>query len=164
MKPVSAPLSSTRLSRLIYLLALITTALAAYYSWRVMQWKTEVGGWWNLALGVPPKSHTEKGQGSSESGSDTVEAHIIALALSLGVPAPDLAKAIAGAVRAYVPPASLSSVSESARATDGKLSPVLEELLRQSGADEQVDVNADSTATPGVVESVIGGFVGMDEP
>jgi hypothetical protein len=47
MAPVSKPLSSTKLHRLIYLLILLSTLLSAYYGFRVVQWKTEVGGWYD---------------------------------------------------------------------------------------------------------------------
>jgi hypothetical protein len=45
VKPVDKPLASTRLNRLIYLLLLLSTLLSAYYGYRVVQWKTDVGGW-----------------------------------------------------------------------------------------------------------------------
>ncbi len=55
-----------------------------------------------------------------------VEDRINALAEALGVPSKDLARAIAGAVREYVPPASLSALKEKETG-----SPVVDELLKE---------------------------------
>ncbi|KAF9253939.1 hypothetical protein L218DRAFT_702897 [Marasmius fiardii PR-910] len=54
MRPVKPPGHSARLHKWIYTLVLLSTLLTAYYSYRVFQWKTEVGGWWNLAVGRKP--------------------------------------------------------------------------------------------------------------
>ncbi|KAF5378187.1 hypothetical protein D9615_007552 [Tricholomella constricta] len=181
MKPVSAPLTHTRLHRLIYLLILLTTLLTAYYSYRVVQYKTEVGGWWNLALGRrPPQLQTqqplqEQGSGTGFSKGrgrpgkpkvrceeESVEERINSLARALGMPSKDLASAIAVAVREYVPPASLSSVAAH------ETGPAVQAMLKGAGY-EHVKVKgaaADSQST-GVVSGVVGGmesFVGMDEP
>lgn len=153
-----------------------------------MQWKTEVGGWWNLAVGKrPPQLKTQdsagpgmawngspksssgwgrapKGSGKKGKGQvDSVEEKINALAEALGVPSNELAYAIAGAVREYVPPASLSSIK--ARETGG----AVEELIKgASGENPKVnEAKASSGSASGVVggvESALEGFVGMDEP
>ncbi|KAF5344485.1 hypothetical protein D9758_014133 [Tetrapyrgos nigripes] len=168
MHPVKPPLSSTPLHRHIYTLVGIATLLTAYYSYRTIQWKTEVGGWWNLATGVRPERlhhhHSEKsskGRGSKGKGGDaggTVESKINELALALGLPSNDLAKAIASAVREYVPPASLSSIREKETG-----SPAVDVLL--AGAEQGKKVEEDSgeentEASPGMLDS----FVGLDEP
>ncbi|KAF7334541.1 hypothetical protein MVEN_02284000 [Mycena venus] len=170
--PVSKPLSSTRLPRLIYLLLLLSTLLSAYYGYRVVQWKTEVGGWWNLALGKrppqlkfdeanrPTKSTGRKGK--KEATSETVEDRINALADALGMPSRDLASAIAGAVKQYVPPASLSSVA--AHQTGEAVDTLLKETEK---SEEQRAAEKDAEGTGGVVEGIaagMGSFVGMDEP
>ncbi|KAG5641116.1 hypothetical protein DXG03_005979, partial [Asterophora parasitica] len=146
LKPVSAPLSHMRLSRLIYLLVLLTTLLGAYYSYRVVQYKSEVGGWWNLAVGRrPPQVQTEVayGQGSetgyskgrgrqnmqARSNEESVEERINALARALGMPSSELAAAIAVAVREYVPPASLSSVAAH------ETGPAVQAMLKGEGYD-----------------------------
>lgn len=90
----------------------------------------------------------------------TVEQRINELADALGMPGADLARAIAVAVREYVPPASLSSVSAAAKETGG--SQVIDELL---GDDAGTSASASSSAedngpTAGLFERV----VGMDEP
>ena len=124
IRSVSPPLSHVPLSRFNYILGFLATVVAAFYVWRLMQWKAEVGGWWNLALGKrPPQlqhrnantgAWTSAGAnaqrfGSGDSGE--VERRIDELAGALGIPSKDLANAIAGAVRDYVPPASLSSIA-----------------------------------------------------
>ncbi|RDB19016.1 hypothetical protein Hypma_014363 [Hypsizygus marmoreus] len=171
MRQVSAPLTSTRLSRLIYLLALLTSLLLLYYSYRVVQWKTEVGGWWNLALGrhppqlqnqyTPDSRKASKGKrGKGDDGS--VEDRINALAQALGMPSKELASAIAVAVREYVPPASLSSVAAK------ETGPAVEAMLKGAG-DEHVKAEGGNSEKQGsgVVGSVVSGmesFVGMEEP
>ncbi|KAJ7901056.1 hypothetical protein B0H14DRAFT_3123624 [Mycena olivaceomarginata] len=175
VKPVDKPLASTRLNRLIYLLLLLSTLLSAYYGYRVVQWKTDVGGWWNLALGRrPPQIKFDDGErpGSKKSqpikekkktaSSETVEERINALADALGMPSRDLASAIAGAVRQHVPPASLSSVA--AHQTGA----AVDELLREK-TDEEKQREAEKNAEEGggIVDGIasgMGSFVGMDEP
>ena len=122
IRPVSPPFSKTPLHRFNYYIALFGLALLAFYSWRLFQWKTDVGGWWNLALGKRPpgadalqnnaggpKVYGESG--GRERGEPTVEDRINDLAAALGMPSSDLSAAIADAVRDHVPPASLSSVA-----------------------------------------------------
>lgn len=125
LRPVSPPFSNVSLSRFNYLLGLLATVIAAFYVWRLMQWKAEVGGWWNLALGKRPpqlqnrdantgawaSANANAGRFGNEGESGEVEKRIEELVVALGIPSKDLANAIAGAVRDYVPPASLSSVA-----------------------------------------------------
>ncbi|KIK70461.1 hypothetical protein GYMLUDRAFT_89497 [Collybiopsis luxurians FD-317 M1] len=166
LQRVQPPLKSTRLTNLIYILVLLSTLLTAFYSYRLMQWKSEVGGWWNLALGKKPfaaqSTPVDPGQrqNTRSQNSGDVEDKINALAEALGMPSQDLAKAIAVAVREYVPPASLSSIKE--RETG---SPAVDELLRGNGEGKTVEPS-EPTST-GVVEGVVrnmDSFVGMDEP
>jgi hypothetical protein len=182
IKPVSAPLSSTRLNRLIYLLVLISTLLGAYYSYRVVQWKSEVGGWWNLAVGKrPPQLETQnggmgdmggrksRGRGKGNGGEGgSVEDRINGLAQALGMPPTDLASAIAIAVREYVPPASLSSVAakETGPAVEAMLKGASDEQMQKLET-EKTQAAAASAHPAGVVGGVVSGmesFVGMDEP
>ncbi|ESK90787.1 hypothetical protein Moror_4059 [Moniliophthora roreri MCA 2997] len=173
IKPVKPPLHSTRLNRLIYVLVFLSTLLSAYYSYRLVQWKTEVGGWWNLALGRKPAqmmhdtTRTAENRRPHANTEESVEDRINALALALGMPPQDLARAIAGAVKEYVPPASLTSIRE--RETAG---PAVDVLLGKKAApkgsensqsDADVAQEAKEGAT-GVVEGVMDSFVGMDEP
>ncbi|KAG6916842.1 hypothetical protein DXG01_005141 [Tephrocybe rancida] len=173
LKPVSPPLANTRLSRLIYLLIFLTTLLGAYYSYRTIQYKTEVGGWWNLALGRRPPQMQMGGETSSQgkgrkSGAtsrndeQSVEERINALARALGMPSKDLASAIAVAVREYVPPASLSSVAAK------ETGPAVHAMLKGG---EEGDLTAKApepgSQSTGVIGGVVGGiesFVGMEEP
>ncbi|GLB43014.1 hypothetical protein LshimejAT787_1204630 [Lyophyllum shimeji] len=174
LKSVSAPLTHTRLNRLIYLLAFLTTLLVAYYSYRVVQYKSEVGGWWNLALGRPPPLQTEEGGNGFSRGKgrprkekakgeeESVEDRINALARALGMPSKELASAIAVAVRDYVPPASLSSVA--ARETG----PAVQAMVRGVTYEPvKVEGTATESQTQGMFGSVVSGMenlVGMDEP
>ncbi|CAK5273425.1 unnamed protein product [Mycena citricolor] len=159
---VKKPLASTRLNRLIYLLILLSTAMSAYYTYRVVQWKTDVGGWWNLAMGVrPPTAHSDprpNSKSKSTPSSETVEDRISALADALGMPSADLASAIAGAVRAYVPPASLSSIAVH---QTGEAVKVLLDTDPEAGAQQGAGDDAGYAAT---LASGMGSFVGMDEP
>ncbi|KAJ7659309.1 hypothetical protein DFH06DRAFT_1195473 [Mycena polygramma] len=168
--PVSKPLSSTRLTRLIYLLLALSTVLSAYYGYRVVQWKTEVGGWWNLALGRrPPQLKFEEGQRPTKSkgkkakkdSAETVEDRINALADALGMPSRDLASAIAGAVKQYVPPASLSSV---AAHQTGEAVDTLLKNTEKSDEQRAAEKDAEGGGVAGGIASGIGSFVGMDEP
>ncbi|KAI0739888.1 hypothetical protein C8Q80DRAFT_1111512 [Daedaleopsis nitida] len=121
MRSVSPPLSNTPLHRFNYTIVLFAVLLLAVYAWRLVQWKTEVGGWWNMALGRRPTAAdaiNPNPTGASygvpsgrEKGEATVEDRINDLAAALGMPSSDLASAIADAVREHVPPASLSSVA-----------------------------------------------------
>lgn len=105
--------------------------------------------------------YTHVNTGDADSGS--VESHIMALALALGMPTHELASAIASAVRSYVPPASLSSIK--AHETGDAVKVLLQEPAATAGGGSGA-WEAASTAS-GVVEGVVSGmenFVGMDEP
>ena len=126
MRSVSPPFANTPLHRFNYYISFFAVAVFAFYSWRLLQWKTEVGGWWNLALGQrPPRADAafrdenvastggtgcRMHEGCRAGGRASVEERIEDLAAALGMPSSELADAIADAVRAHVPPASLSSV------------------------------------------------------
>jgi hypothetical protein len=96
---------------------------------------------------------------SAGSGILSIEKRIEDLASALGMPAGDLAGAIAVAVREFVPPATLSSISSQAKATPhGTLVDVLlGETASASAADGQ-------PTAPGGVGGILGSVVGMDEP
>lgn len=175
LKKVDAPLSNTKLHRLIYLLAILTSLLGAFYAYRIVQWKTEVGGWWNLATGQRhpgaqvvggntwtgnPVSSPNRGDTKKYEGGDSeVEDRINALADALGMPPRDLAVAIASAVKEYVPPASLSSVAE--RET-GK--PAVDALLGQGAGAGRTVGQPEPTGIIGGVLHGMEAAVGMDEP
>ncbi|KAI0074891.1 hypothetical protein K474DRAFT_1709459 [Panus rudis PR-1116 ss-1] len=175
IRSVSPPLSNTPLHRFNYYIALLAVLLLAIYSYRLLQWKANAGGWWNLALGKrPPIAQTQDAQSSGQSGwkgtgapsggarADlTVEQRIEELASALGMPSKDLASAIAGAVREFVPPATLSSVSAS------QTGEAVSYLVDPSGAAASESESAiGATATKGfkVVASAFEAAVGMDEP
>lgn len=174
LRSVSPPLSSTRLSNLIYLLVGLTTLLCVFYTYRVVQYKREVGGWWShwsVALGRPQDAYTVRGDTPARKGPNKrsdrgheVEDRINALAEALGMPSKELASAIAGAVRAYVPPASLSSVA--ARQTGEAVNMLLKES--EAGTEDAANkAHEQRKAGEGVVEGIRRGvesFAGMDEP
>jgi len=83
------------------------------------------------------------GDGEEES----VEDRINGLARMLGMPSKELASAIAGAVRQYVPPASLSSVAAK------ETGEVVEALLKDGNEKEE----------DGVLHSIVSSFVGLGE-
>ncbi|KIM79260.1 hypothetical protein PILCRDRAFT_823513 [Piloderma croceum F 1598] len=177
LRRVSPPLSSLSLNKLIYILVLFAVLLTAFYSYRIVQYKSQVGGWWNLALGKrPPQLRDDGGdlnfnsnQASKpggkkwQSGESDVEDRINALAEALGMPSKELASAIAGAVKQFVPPASLSSVSAAASKETGRNSEALKILLG-GGVAEKGDDEKKGEGMVGEVVSGLGSVVGMDEP
>ncbi|KZP25871.1 hypothetical protein FIBSPDRAFT_909408 [Athelia psychrophila] len=163
---VDAPLTNLSLNNLIYILSLLSVALIAWYSWRIVGYKREVGGWWNLALGKKAHasepsatgwfshSKADKGTGEGRGGGNEVEERINALAAALGMPPTHLASAIASAVREHVPPASLSSVAASE--PTGAATKV---LVNDEGEEGEAQESEGVTAS-----GVLGSMVGMDEP
>jgi hypothetical protein len=78
------------------------------------------------------------------------------------MPSSDLASAIAVAVREYVPPATLSSISAEAKQTAH--GGVVDELLGENGASQSASA-ADTAATVvGGVTGFMDKVVGMQEP
>lgn len=168
---VSLPFENTSLHKFIYILVALTALLTAFYGYRTVQHKNEVGGWWNLALGRRPPvvqdTYAAAGQAREWKGTEHgVEERINELAEALGMPSNELASAIALAVRNYVPPASLSSVAAKETGSAVKI------LVEGAEATENLDVPTSSpTGTPGVVGGVVEGiekgfenFVGFEEP
>ncbi|TBU23678.1 hypothetical protein BD311DRAFT_742267 [Dichomitus squalens] len=118
---VPLPFSRTPLHRFNYYLALFALLLMVFYSWRMLQWKAEYGGWWNLALGhrppgaaqalnnpgasaAPSASSTNGAYASQGStGNPSVEDKIQELAAALGMPSSDLSAAIASAHGRAIP-------------------------------------------------------------
>ncbi|KAF7313952.1 hypothetical protein HMN09_00553600 [Mycena chlorophos] len=161
----SKPLQNTRLNRLIYLLLIVSTLLSAYYGYRILQWKTEVGGWWNFATGKRPDEMKHAYDGGRRSrpmhkAEETVEDRINALADALGMPSRELASAIAGAVKQHIPPASLSSVAAH------QTGDAVEAMVKATG-EEHESGDKKNEGDGGVVDNIasgMGSFVGFDEP
>ncbi|EED84211.1 predicted protein [Postia placenta Mad-698-R] len=174
-RSVSPPLSHVPLSRFNYIIALLAAALVAFYAWRVAQWKAEVGGWWNLALGRRPpaiqnQNHMNGANGAWAAQSDDnkrkesepdVEQRIEELARALGVSSTDLAGAIAGVVREFVPPASLSSVA--AHETGNAVKYLVDPSSVSSSAAEEAP-GATASSGVGAMLHAVEAAVGMDEP
>jgi hypothetical protein len=153
------------LSNLIYLLIGVTTLLGALFSYRIVQYKADVGGWWNLALGRRSQMWADSGssmRGREDKRSareESVEERINALASALGMPSNELASAIAGAVRSYVPPASLSSVAAKETGEAVKV------LLSEPNGDQGHTSGSAAETFAGVVGDIVNGmegFVDMD--
>lgn len=159
---VNPPLSNTRLSNLIYLLVLLSALLTGYYSYRfAVKTKENFFGSSSPAPPQPPVYGSPKATGTSGG----VEERINALAEALGMPSSDLAKAIAGAVREHVPPASLSSVR--AKETGSAVEELFKEASAHSATGAPVNGGAaglEGAGSKNVVEEVLDTVVGMDEP
>jgi len=100
---------------------------------------------------------SDRGRSENTSGGSDVEDRINALAEALGMPPKELASAIASAVKQYVPPASLSSMSLAAAKETGH-SATTNILWAQS------EEEGEGGGKDGVVGDVLGSVVGMDEP
>lgn len=92
---------------------------------------------------------------------ESVEDRINGLASALGMPSNELASAIAGAVRSYVPPASLSSVA--AKETGDAVKVLLSEPREGEGHTSNSEADPIGGVMGGIVTGMEG-FVGMDEP
>ncbi|TRM66603.1 hypothetical protein BD626DRAFT_483216 [Schizophyllum amplum] len=166
-RPVDAPLSKTNFSTFIYALFAILMLITAYYSYRTVQIKTEVGGWWNLAMGKRPNyMQTPEGRDPDKighhAGDETVESRINALADALGLQSKDLASAIAVAVKEHVPPASLSSVAASQ--TGDAVEAMITETPVSTAAAGQATAKKGEAGWMEGVAGMADTFVGMDEP
>jgi hypothetical protein len=156
LQSVSAPLFSTKLSHLIYLLVSLSVILTFYFSFRAAEWKVPE---WRLALGMSPARQSGGGGGTSRFGTgkqreegNSVEDRIEALARLLGIPTVDLAFAVAEVVKQHATPESLSALKE-------KQTGLVAEALAGGG-----DKNSEKAG--GFVEGVTMGFeylVGIDD-
>ena len=193
LRPVSPPLSNVSLHRFNYYIAIAASLLFAIYAYRILQWKAEAGSWWNLALGrKPPAVQQMQDAGKANAGwtgsppvvnaggggAGDVERRINELAAALGIPSKDLASAIAGAVREYVPPASLSSIAAhqtgyvtclllrlQSSSHVCRCREAVQYLVDPSGASQTHEqVGATATRAAEAVAAAFGAAVGMDEP
>ncbi|KZT30139.1 hypothetical protein NEOLEDRAFT_1083918 [Neolentinus lepideus HHB14362 ss-1] len=174
MMSVKAPGSNVDFNTFIYRMGLVGFLVLAFYGYRLWNLKVEAGSWWNLttgkrpaAVGVnAPRASTgiddaqRWASGNGGQGVTEIESKIEELATALGMPSRDLASAIAGAVKDYVPPATLSSLSAQAKKTPGAGSEVVDELL---GEHHESEDNVAQKAAGGVT-GALANLVGMDEP
>jgi hypothetical protein len=109
VKRTAAPLYKTSFNNFVYTLATIAICLFAFYTYKITAWKTQAGGWWNLATGNIPAPETSFSGGTED---NSVEAKISQLASVFGIPPATLATAIASAVSVHAAPASLSPISK----------------------------------------------------
>ncbi|KIL61832.1 hypothetical protein M378DRAFT_166477 [Amanita muscaria Koide BX008] len=172
LRQVAPPLSDIPLHRFIYLLLITLSLIALFYTFRLAQYKTDVGGWWNLFLGkTPAPAHFGTGKGFPKLKDDgKVETRLHLLAESLGIPpsaSDELVGAIASVVREFVPPASLSSIA--AKET-GRAVRILVEYVPArtgggpgSGSKASPAGVASSEGVANVVDGVVNAFVGVDD-
>lgn len=131
LRPVSPPLSNVSMHRFNYWIASAAALLLAFYAWSVVSIKldqasTGIAMWYHSIFGngrrntgsgsdyAQPSTITEtsKAKGNSDREGMSIDERIEDLASALGMPeSTDLASAIGEAIRAYIPPASLSSIS-----------------------------------------------------
>lgn len=175
------PLMNTDLSKIVYYISAAGLLVTVFYVYRIMQWKSDVGGWWNLALGKRPSlmrqdQNTMSGSGGSMgSGDDAMrnvvqmgkspemdlEFHISAIASILDIRPTDLAFALSDAVHSYVAPKTLSSLSSSASAENAEKTAV-EAFF---GGDEEInDIAPGAAMKLGKMAKAVEAFVGSEEP
>jgi len=159
LQPVSRPLRNTGLNTVIYWLAILTTLVAAFYAYRLTQWKADAGGWWNLALGHKPpaarRPHTMQSSGGS--CNLDLEGHINGMASILGVQPVELASAVSAVVSQNVAPKTLLSISSSASAASGEHTAV-DALLNDEGHEQ------DGSSPLGSIARMADAVIGYDEP
>ncbi|KAI5123012.1 hypothetical protein M0805_007633 [Coniferiporia weirii] len=180
LRPVAKPLTHTRLTNLIYILVGLGALLSAFYGYRIIQWKSEVGGWWNLALGKrppqmqpPPQAGSVfggAGIGSGRGKGMELEDHISGLASILGMQPTDLAAALSTAVGQHVAPKTLSSLSSSmssSASAAGAGATAAEALFRDNNGDLEAEAGAgggDTMSKAGSIARAVEAIVGSEEP
>ncbi|KAA1473052.1 hypothetical protein DENSPDRAFT_219286 [Dentipellis sp. KUC8613] len=166
VRSVSPPLRGVSLSRFFYALAAVAGAIALWYVYHAAQIAVDLvrgtvpsapgfGVGWGLGSGGRDRNAGGDSDSRAGAGKGTVESRIEELARALGVKSPELANAIAGVVREYVPPATLSSIASQARKTGG--SQVVDALVG-----EKPEGGA-SQGVMGGVGDTLGKVVGMDD-
>ncbi|KAL5500898.1 hypothetical protein ACEPAH_9285 [Sanghuangporus vaninii] len=174
---VSKPLQNISLSRVVHLLTMFAVLYAAFYAYRIFQWKAEVGGWWNLAMGKrPPQMNVQMGANTgsaprANSGMKqdvALESHIHGIASILGMQPTDLASALHDVVHQHVAPKSISSLSSSISKTasaSGSSAPVASALFDSSRSTADAASKSDGvTDKAGTVAKAVEAIVGFDEP
>ena len=125
LRPVSPPLSNVSMHRFNYWIASAAALLLAFYAWSLISFKLDhtsigIGRWYHSVFGNNRGSSsseyaqpsTETSKGSSDREGMSIDERIEDLASVLGMPeSTDLASAIGEAIREYIPPASLYSIS-----------------------------------------------------
>ncbi|KAI0067456.1 hypothetical protein BV25DRAFT_1819803 [Artomyces pyxidatus] len=165
---VSPPLSNVTFNNFIHILAVIALAFVGWYIYRAttvavaavkgtVSSATQSPLWGLFGAGSSKQAGGQATQDESRAQL-SVESRIEELAQALGMPSPDLASAIAGAVKEYVPPASLSSIASGARKTGG--SEIVAELLGEGRDGEE---NGGAKSPMGGVAATLGSMVGTDD-
>ncbi|KAL5480266.1 hypothetical protein ACEPAI_1536 [Sanghuangporus weigelae] len=171
---VSKPLQNVSLSRVVHLLTMFAVLFAAFYAYRFYQWKSDVGGWWNLAMGKRPPQMNAQTTGSvprANSGMKqdvALESHIHGIASILGMQPTDLASALHDVVHQHVAPKTISSLSSSISKTasaSGSSAPAASVLFDSSGViPDAASSTGGVTDKAGTVAKAVEALVGFDEP
>lgn len=164
-KDVTLPLQNTPLSNVVYFLAAGVLLYLAYYSYLIVQWKNDAGGWVNLSLGREPTSSSNPLSSTSDkvpfgagtkfehkegTSGDLLESRLSELAEQLGIQPTDLASA----VKPLIPTPRAAALEKDPQAT-GTIASVLGEDVREAS-----ERSAAKAAAGGILETM----VGMDEP
>jgi len=94
--------------------------------------KAQAGGWWNLATGSRPEHFSKKADATGNAEGINVEAKISELASAFDIPPATLATAIASAVSAHAPPATLSSIRENEAPTASLVKTVVQDSATEA--------------------------------
>lgn len=179
---VAKPFENIRLTNLVYILVSLSALLMLFYTYRITQYKAEVGGWWNLLLGKKPPqamgqydSTQDLGFGSNKKSNNRKDAHelgledhISSMASILDMQPTDLASAISAAVSEHIAPKSASSLSSSVSASAsaaGASAPAVDALFNDAnpGAEGKEDEGSPMD-TAGRVAQAVEAVIGFDEP
>ena len=170
---VSKPLQHVSFSRVIYLLSIFAVLFTAFYAYRIFQWKAEVGGWWNLAMGKRPphldvqadaRSGSVPHAGSGTKQDIALESHIHEVASILGMQPTDLASVLRDAVHQHVAPKTVSSLSSSISAS-GTSAPAASIIFDSSYFNTGGTPGPDGVSDKvGTVARAVEAIAGFDEP
>ncbi|KAL5512389.1 hypothetical protein ACEPAG_3381 [Sanghuangporus baumii] len=174
---VSKPLQNVSLARVVHLLTMFAVFFAAFYAYRFYQWKSDVGGWWNLATGKrPPQMNVQTDANTgyaprANSGMKqdaALESHIHGIASILGMQPTDLASALHDVVHQHVAPKTISSLSSSISKTasvSGSSAPAASVIFGRSGpVPDAASSTGGVTDKAGTVAKAVEAIVGFDEP
>lgn len=165
IQAVTAPLYKSSTSTFFYVLSTLAVLIFAWYAYKgvsvvssAVSNASPFGSSSSSSSSSASSSSSpsvnvgERRAGTETAGHDggemSVERRIEELAKAIGLSSKDLASAIAGAVREYAPPASLSSMSKKAEKTGG--SQIVDELTGKEGEEAEQATWADT------IEAMVG--------
>lgn len=160
---IRPPFWNTPYQKFTTYITIAVLLIGVFYTWRLLQWKTQAGGWFNLVLGKHPNEPVPKaanviGKDSMASTKPfALEDRIQELADELGIHPRELASAI----KPLIPVASVTSLAHSdpTASASGSAVSILADEATAGGADYH-----ESKSLPKKVMAGLGGVVGLDEP